>query len=184
VGWRNSDPAGGQISTGLRVYQGLCILGYRETEEDEGVLAHLPAQAALAEEGVAGENPTAPIEAGDQPRRDGQFRLRLVRIADDLFLRQHRTGLVSAGGQGMDGAGGRRRAGEATTLRLAVDGDPFPAAHRGIRGAVHRAVIGQGGREQGGIEAAEEAGEEWTVSAQLREVDHGRARHDEAAPAP
>jgi len=57
----------------------------------------------------------------------------------------------------MDGAARSHREGEATALRLAVDGDPCRTTHTGIGGGMHRAVSGQGRRQQGGIEAAKGA---------------------------
>ena len=99
------------------------------SSQSEPAALGLVRDAICHQERMSDSSPTAVREARDQARRDCQFRFRFLRVTGDLLLRQHRPGIVRAGGQGVDGAARCRREGEATpaTPRTQASGEAFAA---------------------------------------------------------
>ena len=121
---------------------------------------HLAAEAALAEERIAGEHAVAPIEAGHQRWGHAERRRRFAALARgggrgdrlDRRMGEHEPSVVTHRTEGMDRTPLRAEA-EPAALGLAVDGNPVQGDGRGSSGGDVRR---QGRGHRVAIEAAEQ----------------------------
>jgi hypothetical protein len=104
----------------------------------------------------ADEHPSLPVELRDHPRRDGQFRLRLVLALFNRLFGQDHALLLTEGGKGMDdtGLGVEPESPAGYPLGVvAVEGHPLFSTLPVLR-PIERGP--QGGREGARIQLAEE----------------------------